>query len=358
MLRSPRLLNQPPQHGDLRYAESSIPSTAYAYLPSSAAEGGDSWYGDNTTQFNLPIKGNYAWDSVIHETGHELGLKHPQDLFGLFGTMPLDRDSLEYTVMSYRSYIGAGTSGYSNASDSYPQTLMMYDIAALQTLYGANYNSNSGDTVYTWSFTTGQEFVNGVGQGVPVGNKIFMTIWDGGGNDTYDFSNYTTNTSVNLQPGQWTTASLTQLANLGAGHLAAGNIANALLFNNNPASLIENAIGGSGNDTITGNDADNRLTGNTGNDTLDGSAGADTLVGGTGNDTYAVDNAGDVVDETGGGGVDTVQSSITFSLSDAVHAIGAIENLTLTGTADINGTGSVGHQRHHRQQRQQPAERR
>src|SRR5581483_9242821 len=165
------------------------------------------WYGDNTSQFGSPAKGNYAWDTIIHETGHALGLKHPHDLIGSFGAMPLDRDSVEYSVMSYRSYIGAGLGGYANASDSFPQTLMMYDIAALQLLYGANYSSNSGDTVYTWSPTTGQEFINGVGQGVPLGNKIFMTVWDGGGNDTYDFSNYITDLSVNLLPGQWTTAS-------------------------------------------------------------------------------------------------------------------------------------------------------
>ncbi len=57
-------------------------------------------------------------------------------------------------------------------------------------------------------------------------------------------------------------------------------------------------------------------------------------------DTYVIDNAGDVADETGGDGTDTVQSSITFSLSDALHAKGEIENLTLTGTAAINGTGN------------------
>ena len=69
-------------------------------------------------------------------------------------------------------------------------------------MYGANYNTNSGNTVYKWSPTTGQMSINGVGQGAPAGNKIFMTIWDGGGNDTYDFSNYTTNLSVDLQPGR------------------------------------------------------------------------------------------------------------------------------------------------------------
>src|SRR4029079_7689250 len=59
-----------------------------------------------------------------------------------------------------------------------------------------------------------------------------------------------------------------------------------------------------------------------------------------GNDTYVVDNAGDVVDETASTGTDLVQSSVAFSLSDTVHAKGAIENLTLTGSAGIAGTGT------------------
>ena len=104
------------------------------------------------------------------------------------------------------------------------------------------------------------------------------------------------------------------------------------------------AIAGTGNglaNVITGNTGANTLTGLGGNDTLNGGAGADTLVGGTGDDTYVVDNAGDVADETDGDGIDTIQSAITFSLSDAVHAKGAIENLTLTGTAAINGTGNA-----------------
>ena len=97
-----------------------------------------------------------------------------------------------------------------------------------------------------------------------------MTVWDGGGTDTYDFSNYTTNLTVNLSPGEWTTTSATQLANLTGSTVAVGNIANALLYNGNVASLIENAIGGSGHDTIIGNVADNSLTGGAGNDSIDG----------------------------------------------------------------------------------------
>jgi serralysin len=81
-----------------------------------------------------------------------------------------------------------------------------------------------------------------------------------------------------VNPGAWTTVSATQLANLGNGHVAAGNIADALLFQGNTASLIENAIGGAGNDVISGNQANNKLTGGAGSDVLDGGAGVDTVV--------------------------------------------------------------------------------
>ena len=76
----------------------------------------------------------------------------------------------------------------------------------------------------------------------------------------------------------WSTTSTTQLAGLGGGKLAVGNIANALLHEGNTASLIENVIGSSGNDIIIGNQADNVITGGRGNDTIDGGAGNDTAV--------------------------------------------------------------------------------
>ena len=116
---------------------------------------------------------------------------------------------------------------------------MMYDVAALQEMYGANYSTNSGDTVYKWDPTTGQEFINGIGQAIPGANRIFMNVWDGGGHDVYDFSNYTTNLTVNLAPGGWIVTSSTQLAYLGGGFYAIGNISNSLLFHGNTASLIE-----------------------------------------------------------------------------------------------------------------------
>jgi VCBS repeat-containing protein len=265
-------------HGDLRFAESDATATAWGYYPTTHAAGGDMWFNNSKNYYDNPLTGTYGFLTIMHETGHAMGLKHPHGASGSFGAMPADRDSLEYSVMSYRSYIGGPMTGYTNGPTSYPQTLMMYDIAALQTLYGANYAHNGGDTVYRWNPATGEMSLNGVGQGAPAGNKIFMTIWDGGGNDTYDFSNYTTAMTVRLAPGEWSTVSSVQLASLGGGYYAAGNIANALLHQNNTASLIENAIGGSAADTLIGNALGNSLTGKGGNDTLDGGAGTDTAV--------------------------------------------------------------------------------
>src|SRR5206468_9486531 len=141
------------QHGELRYAESDSPGTAWAYYPSTASQGGDAWFNNSTHYYDSPLAGNYAYLTMLHETGHALGLKHPQDVNGSFGIEPLDHDSLEYTVMSYRSYIGGPTTGYTLGSTSYPQTLMMLDIAATQEMYGANFSTNGGDTVYKWSST-------------------------------------------------------------------------------------------------------------------------------------------------------------------------------------------------------------
>ena len=129
------------------------------------------------------------------------------------------------------------------------------------------------------------------------------------------------------------------------GQYAPYNRKNRIWLNNLSNQDVENltltgalAINGTGNDlanSLTGNAAINILTGGSGNDTLNGGAGADSLTGGLGNDTYTVDNAGDSITENLSEGTDKVNSSVTYTLSANV------KNLTLTGTAAINGTGNV-----------------
>lgn len=278
---------------DIMVAESPAANpTSYAYYPGNYAPGGDVWFG-TAYNYSQAALGNYYFTTALHELGHALGLKHSQEAGGPANVaVPSAHDDSEYTVMSYRSYVGASTtSGYTNEAYGYPQTYMANDILALQTMYGANYTTQGGTTVYTWSPTTGQEFINGAGQPADNGgaggsaNRIYETIWDGGGVDTYDLSNYTTNLSINLNPGASSLFSSVQLANLGNGHYASGNVYNAYLYNNDARSYIDNAIGGSGNDTIIGNAIANALTGGSGNDTLTGGGGNDSIIGGLGTDT-------------------------------------------------------------------------
>jgi Ca2+-binding RTX toxin-like protein len=101
------------------------------------------------------------------------------------------------------------------------------------------------------------------------------------------------------------------------------------------------ASGTDGDDNLIGTSANDVIHALAGNDRIDGGAGADRMHGGAGNDTYIVDNTGDIVDESDGSGIDTVVSSITFSLADTAKTKGSVENLTLSGTAAINGTGNA-----------------
>jgi Ca2+-binding RTX toxin-like protein len=96
------------------------------------------------------------------------------------------------------------------------------------------------------------------------------------------------------------------------------------------------ATGNSLDNVLTGSADNDTLNGGGGNDTLNGGGGADFLQGGSGNDTYVVDDAGSVVVETDGNGTDLVRSSVTFSIVGQ-----AVENLTLTGSANVNATGNT-----------------
>lgn len=135
-------------------------------------------------------------------------------------------------------------------------------------------------------------------------------------------------------------AKINTIVNYGVDVNSSTTVAGLKLYETNLTLTGTAAIDGTGNDqnnSLTGNTANNKLYGLAGNDRLDGGAGADTLVGGLGNDTYVVDNAGDVVTEQANEGIDTVQSSISYSIAARPY----LEHITLLGNAALTATGNT-----------------
>ncbi len=213
---------------------------------------------------------DYTFQTFIHEIGHSLGLGHGGNYNGS-ATYGVDNhyqnDTWQTTIMSYFDQ-----SNYNSASARYVLTPQMADIYAIQQYYGAG-TARSGNSTYGFN-------VSGLG-GNPADQTSTaylynfanftqapsITIYDAGGNDTLDVSGYTQNQLISLVGGTW--------SNIGG---LFGNVGIYL------TTVIENAVGGTGNDTIIGNSVANFLIGNNGNDTIDGGDGNDTLLGGLGND--------------------------------------------------------------------------
>ncbi|MDJ0821751.1 MAG: M10 family metallopeptidase [Paracoccaceae bacterium] len=295
---------------------------------------GDNWF--TLGAYTEPVLGSFQYAAgLLHEVGHSLGLKHGHatqpwsfDNSGQFTlpALPAEVNSQEYTVMTYSSHVGADISNGATGQEEYPWTYMMLDIAALQYLYGANFGpgSNNTDTTYSFNPQTGEMTVNGTGFGGSFNAKILITIWDGGGRDHYDFSNYNTDQRIDLRPGEFSTFSPDQLSNLSNGsgqtNLARGNVANPLLYQGDLRSLIEDVTTGNGNDQVIGNQVANLIRtaggmdtifagngndtvlGGNGNDSVSGALGFDSLTGGNGNDTLNGGNGNDTLN--GGAGAD------------------------------------------------------
>ncbi|MFB2553508.1 M10 family metallopeptidase C-terminal domain-containing protein [Ensifer soli] len=227
--------------------------------------------------FNDLSPGTYNNYTISHEFGHALGLAHPGNYNAGQGAQisyAADalyiEDSRQYTQMSY---FGEDNTG-GNFRDLSSMMPLLHDIAAIQFLYGVNLTTRTGNDTYGFNATvTDRPVLSITGQS----DKIVGVIYDRGGRDTLDFSGYANSQVIDLNPEAFSSVG-------------------GLTFNLSiaPGSVIENAIGGSGADTLIGNGVGNTLTGGSGNNVFDGNGGADEMIGGTNSDRFRL-STGDVV---------------------------------------------------------------
>jgi len=348
--------------GELRSAYTtrtyaSASSAAYAYYPNSSVVGGDIWYIDDQST-NLDFSpGGYGYYTALHEIGHALGLKHS---FETGTTLAAADDIQRNTVMTYTQYdrnqYWVQSGGSISARYFYATTPGLYDVAAMEYLYGTNTTTNTGNTVHQFANWTASS---------PL---YFQTIVDASGADTLDASAQTRASTINLTPGTYSSLGIfteaqqeaywagvlggsidipstsissgsgTGVASRTALYTGVDNVAIAY------SATIENAIGGAGADTITGNTANNALKGNAGNDTINGGAGTDTAVFIGVKADYTITGLGtgsitvtDINAANGDEGTDTLSNIEFLEFSDVTVDTSDATGLTTTST----GVGAI-----------------
>ena len=304
----------PSDPGPTAYSEGHFSSGVYT---SADVRISSSWVNQYGTDLN-----SYSFQTYLHEIGHALGLGHAGNYNGDadYAADALYRnDAWSNSIMSYFDPRTDNTY-FRGLGFTYQLTLtpMNGDIVAMQQMYGLSTTTRTTDTTYGFNSNAGRMVA---GQYVDVYNAASMptvayTVFDSGGNDTLDYSGFSQNQLINLTTEIF--------SNVGSG---VGNVMIAR------GTVIENAVGGSGNDTINGNAAANRLVGNAGADTISGGDGDDFLTGGTGADVL-----------TGGTGNDTFIDARSSLNGDRIIDFGVGDSIvfadaTLSGfTFNVSGT--------------------
>ncbi|MES2128186.1 MAG: DUF4214 domain-containing protein [Pseudomonadota bacterium] len=254
-------------------------SAGYAYLPESGSSSVALYLNGRDDSNSDYTPGTYGPTVILHELGHTLGLKHPGNYNAGGGGedppyLPDVTDNRNYTQMSYYEPLSYQT------LHADPGTPMLYDIEAMQYLYGANTHYRSGDDVYTFNDKT-----------------IPLCIWDAGGVNTFDFSACTASTHIDLRAGEFSST---------AGSLENISIAYGV-------SIIH-AVGSAIADTITVNSA---------GDSIDGGGGQDTVVEAGARAAYVVTiNAGVAsVQATASGKLDTLVNVERLQFADTTVAL-------------------------------------
>lgn len=301
--------------GDLRFAwtaSNAESGAAWASFPNAFyARGGDVWLSQSRLSAAAADwqPGGHAWESMVHEIGHALGLTHP---FAGNPALSATEATKQYTVMAYAEapgsiwYTATPTANGTSYAGKYvqPTAPMLYDIAAIQYLYGPNRSYHSGDDVYAFDPAT----------------PFYQTLWDAGGNDTISIAAFSAGSLIDLNEGAFSSLAVRSPGNFPGTYDGANNLAIAY------GTGIENAIGGAGDDLLFGNALANVLAGGGGDDTVMGGAGNDTIDGGVGADTAAYDAArvavsvrkaaGGFTVTSGTGGIDTLGGVERIRFSD------------------------------------------